>query len=131
MRCEVSTFPPATAARRTRIDHCPRRGNHSYGPHQARGRRHIFCQQAPKDIKASRIGNRLDGIDASLDLRIRPSEINGDRVAAGDSPALILNLYRRHNLDRPIADSIVVHEIFRPISPLGKRAKNARIIRSE
>ena len=130
MRCEVSTFPPATAAGGRAFTTVPDGRDHLDRPHQSGGRRHIFGQQAAEYIEASGVGDGLDRIDTALNLRIGAGKIHGDRVAAGTRPRS-LKRHRHRNLHRlSLIPSLSMKSSARYV-PFGTCAKNARIICSE
>ncbi len=82
MRCEVSTFPPATAAGRKGVHDRAAGRDQADGAHQPGSRRYVFGQQTAKHVEARGVGNGLYSIGATRNLRIGAGEIDRHHASA-------------------------------------------------
>ena len=80
MRCDVSTFPPATAAGGRAFTMVPSGAMTWIGRIRPGCGRNVFRQQAAKYVEACRVCDRPHRIHAALNLRITPGEIDRTRA---------------------------------------------------
>ena len=142
MRCEVSTFPPATAAGGRAFTTVPAGAITSIGRIRPAVAGTSSCEQATEHVKAGGVRDRLDRVDAAFDLRIAAGEIHRDPGAAQT-----LSSPLRAGEDSPARSECTVtgprsspasrsrHRCRENLPPDSRRAararRNARIISSE
>ncbi len=76
MRCEVSTFPPATAAGGERVDDRAGGSDHANRSHQAGRGRDLLVEQASENVEDGGLRDGRDGVDAAGALRRASREID-------------------------------------------------------